>query len=158
MSFRLRLTLFFVIIVVLPMVSLAVLVTQIASDSETGKPDARLSAELHTATTVYAGSNPPASRVANEIAADVASDPEASAALRSGSPAELHALARTYAGRDDAVAVRFTDSSGNRATVGAVTVAKVDSGGDATWHATGVARAKGPLTCSISGVSRTAVP
>ncbi len=41
MSFRLRLTLFFVIIVVLPMVALAVLVSQIASDSESGKADAR---------------------------------------------------------------------------------------------------------------------
>lgn len=54
--------------------------------------------------------------------------------------------------------VRFTDDSGNRVSDGAVTVAKVDSGKDATWRATGVARAKGPLTCSISGVSRTAVP
>ena len=54
--------------------------------------------------------------------------------------------------------VRFTDSSGNRVSEGAVTVAKVDSGGDATWKATGVARAKGPLTCEVSGVSRTAVP
>jgi hypothetical protein len=54
--------------------------------------------------------------------------------------------------------VRFTDSSGNRVSEGAVTVAKVDAGGDATWRATGVARAKGPLTCDVTGVSRTAVP
>ena len=55
MSFRVRLTLFFVLIVVLPIVALAVLVSQVASDSESGKVDARLSAGLRTATTVSAG-------------------------------------------------------------------------------------------------------
>jgi diguanylate cyclase (GGDEF)-like protein len=118
MSFRLRLTLFFVIIVVLPMIALAVLVSQIASDSESGKADARLSAELQTATTVYENTQADSGRVANQIAADVAADPAAAATLRDGTPAELQALARTYADRDDAVAVRITDSAGNRATVG----------------------------------------
>ena len=68
MSFRLRLTLFFVIIVVLPMIALAVLVSQIASDSESGKTDARLSAELHTATAGYESAQADSRRVAQPVA------------------------------------------------------------------------------------------
>src|SRR5215208_2705847 len=41
-SFRGRLTLFFLLIVVLPMIAVAVLVTQIVTDSTNGKVDARL--------------------------------------------------------------------------------------------------------------------
>ncbi len=134
MSFRLRLTLFFVIIVVLPMVALAVLVSQIASDSETGKADARLSAELRTATTVYENAQADSRRVAGEIAADLAADPSATETLRAGTTPELEALARTYAGRDDVAAVRITDSAGDRVTVGegppvaAASVALTDAG------------------------------
>ena len=53
LSFRLRLTLFFVLIVVLPIVALAVVVVQVASDSADGKADARLDAGLRAATTLY---------------------------------------------------------------------------------------------------------
>ncbi len=118
MSFRLRLTLFFVIIVVLPMIALAVLVSQIASDSESGKADARLSAELHTATTVYENAQADSRRVAGEIASEVAADPSAAAVLRDGTTPELEALARTYAGRGDVATLRITDVDGDQVTVG----------------------------------------
>jgi hypothetical protein len=62
--------------------------------------------------------------------------------------------------KDSAYAFRvtFTDSSGNKVSDGAVTVAKVDAGGDATWDTSGVARAKGDVKCDVENVSRTAVP
>ncbi|MET0824370.1 MAG: diguanylate cyclase [Solirubrobacterales bacterium] len=98
MSFRLRLTLFFVLIVVLPIVALMVLVSEIAADSESGKVDARLSAGLRTATTVYdaaqAESRPLASRVADRLAAD----PAATEALRSGDRGELEDVADDLVG------------------------------------------------------------
>ena len=53
MSFRRRLTLFFVVIVVLPMVALGAIVVQLAGSAETGKADAGLSAALETALGVY---------------------------------------------------------------------------------------------------------
>ena len=46
LSFRTRLTLFFVLIVVLPMVAVGVLVTQLGAESRTGKADVRLSEAL----------------------------------------------------------------------------------------------------------------
>jgi diguanylate cyclase (GGDEF)-like protein len=96
MSFRLRLTLFFVIIVVLPMIALAVLVSQIAADSESGKADARLSAGLRTATTVYEEAQEDSAAAARRIAGDLAADPDAVAALRDGSEEDLRELAREY--------------------------------------------------------------
>ena len=53
MSFRGRLTLFFLLIVVLPMIAVAVLVTQVTTQSRNGKADARLAAGLGTALSVY---------------------------------------------------------------------------------------------------------
>jgi diguanylate cyclase (GGDEF)-like protein len=109
---------FFVLIVVLPMVALAVLVSQIASDSESGKANARLSAELRTATTVYEQAQTDSRRVAGEVAAKVAADPTAIATLRSGTRADLKALARRYAAEPGIAALRLADAGGNQATVG----------------------------------------
>ena len=53
--------------------------------------------------------------------------------------------------------ISFVDSSGNKVTDGGSAVAKVDPGTSATWHAGGAADAKGPLTCKVAGVTRTAV-
>ena len=53
MSFRTRLTLFFFLIVVLPMIAVAVLVLQLSGESRTGKADARLTAGLETALSIY---------------------------------------------------------------------------------------------------------
>jgi hypothetical protein len=80
-------------------------------------------------------------------------DPSGGRPTASGSISNGSSKDSAYAFR-----VRFTDASGNRVSEGAVTVAKVHAGGDATWRATGVARAKGPLTCDLAGVTRTAVP
>jgi diguanylate cyclase (GGDEF)-like protein len=53
MTFRRRLILFFVLIVVLPMVAVALLVTQVADEWRTGKADARLDASVETALSLF---------------------------------------------------------------------------------------------------------
>jgi diguanylate cyclase (GGDEF)-like protein len=117
-SFRLRLTLFFVLIVVVPMVALAVLVSQIAADSESGKADARLGAGLRTATTVYESAQSDSRDVAGRIADELAADPAAEATLRDGDRSDLRALARSYAGTAGAATVEITDADGDHAIGG----------------------------------------
>jgi diguanylate cyclase (GGDEF)-like protein len=70
MSFRGRLTLFFLLIVVLPMIALAVLVTQIVSDSTNGKADARLAEGLDSALTLYRDDAAEAQDAATKVAED----------------------------------------------------------------------------------------
>jgi diguanylate cyclase (GGDEF)-like protein len=92
-SFRGRLTLFFLLIVVLPMIAVAVLVTQVTSESESGKADARLAQGLDTALTTYRDAAGDAERAAQRFA----NHPAVGAALRSGDPARIEALARRLA-------------------------------------------------------------
>ncbi len=54
--------------------------------------------------------------------------------------------------------VTFNDPAGNKVSDGAVTVSEVKPGATATWHADGAQSAKGPLTCAVTNVVRTAVP
>jgi diguanylate cyclase (GGDEF)-like protein len=77
MSFRGRLRLFFVLIVILPMIALAIVLFVLTTRSETGKADAGLAAGMRTAFAVHEGQ---ARQTADE-ARRVASDPELRAAL-----------------------------------------------------------------------------
>ena len=95
-SFRLRLTLFFVLIVVLPMVALAVLVSQVASDSRAARRTLALSAELGTATTVFEHVQADSRRAAGEIANEIAADPAAVSVMRAATDAAAR-LARGQA-------------------------------------------------------------
>jgi diguanylate cyclase (GGDEF)-like protein len=70
MSFRRRLTLFFVLIVIVPMVSVAVVLFRLISDNEDGKADARLAAEQRVAINLYGDSRDRAARALERIAAD----------------------------------------------------------------------------------------
>jgi hypothetical protein len=54
--------------------------------------------------------------------------------------------------------VKFKDSSGNSEGDGLAVIAKVGAGSTASWHADGSLSAKGPLTCSLSSVTRNASP
>jgi diguanylate cyclase (GGDEF)-like protein len=85
MSFRGRLTLFFLLIVVLPMIALAVLVTQISIDSTNGKADARLAEGLDSALTLYRDD----AAAARDAAKQAAHDPIVTAALNSSDPSAL---------------------------------------------------------------------
>jgi len=89
-SFRSRLTVFFLLIVVLPMVAIAALVVSIANDSRSGKADARLAQGLATAQALYRDDLRASGRAANAIA----SEPAFQAALRVGSPAQVAGAVR----------------------------------------------------------------
>ena len=93
MSFRGRLTLFFLLIVVMPMIAVAVLVTQVTTQSRNGKADARLAAGLESALTLYRDDAMDARRAANALG----QDPALAAALQSGDRAQIAAAARTGA-------------------------------------------------------------
>jgi diguanylate cyclase (GGDEF)-like protein len=70
MSFRTRLTSFFVLIVVLPMIAVGFLVFRLISDSEQGKADARANGLATTAASVYQSWIATARADAREIAGD----------------------------------------------------------------------------------------
>jgi hypothetical protein len=62
--------------------------------------------------------------------------------------------------KDSAFVIRigFYDSSGNRVSDGADSLSGVGAHTSAPWHVTGATSAKGPLTCKVLDVRRTAVP
>jgi diguanylate cyclase (GGDEF)-like protein len=114
MSFRGRLTLFFLLIVVLPMIAVAVLVIHVTSESETGKADARLDASLDAALGTYEADVAEAERAAKQFA----SNPSVASALRSGDPEQIEALAG-LAARNGIRSLVIRDPSGEvLATIG----------------------------------------
>jgi diguanylate cyclase (GGDEF)-like protein len=108
LSFRRRLTLFFVLIVVLPMIALAVLVNEVAGDSESGKADARLAAGLETAISIYERSV----QDAQEAGRALGQEPELGAALDSGDPARIESVAQRLASENGVVALQIVDPQG----------------------------------------------
>jgi diguanylate cyclase (GGDEF)-like protein len=83
-SFRARLRLFFVLLVIVPMIALAVVLFALTAESETGKADAGISGASRTAFGVYED----AARAAEPALREVASDRRLRAALASGSGVE----------------------------------------------------------------------
>ena len=110
MSFRGRLTLFFLLIVVLPMIAVAVLVTQVTTQSRNGKADARLAAGLDTALSIYQDDAAAVQRAANALGRD----PSLGAALQSGNPTEIASAARAGAQREGIKSLVIRDPSGTR--------------------------------------------
>ena len=108
MSFRGRLTLFFLLIVVLPMVAVAVLVTHVTNESESGKADARLDAGLDAALATYRADAAEAEQAAKRFARDSA----AASALRSGDPAQIKAVARRLAAQVGIRSLVIRDADG----------------------------------------------
>ncbi len=72
MSFRNRLTLFFVLIVVVPMVAVAFVLFRLIADNESGKADARLAGSFGTALNLYREDRARAEVAGAKIGADVA--------------------------------------------------------------------------------------
>jgi diguanylate cyclase (GGDEF)-like protein len=115
MSYRGRLTLFFVLIVVLPMVAVAVLVSQVTTQSRNGKADATLATGLDTATALYRDDV----QAAKGASTRLAQDPALGVALRSGDSARIVSTARRLANRYGVDALVLRDASGRQlATVG----------------------------------------
>jgi diguanylate cyclase (GGDEF)-like protein len=86
MSFRSRLTLFFVAIVIVPMASMAIVLFRLLSDNEHGKGDARIAARQEAAIHLYEDARRNSAAVARRIAA---TDAPLAAALRSGKRARI---------------------------------------------------------------------
>jgi len=89
MSFRNRLTLFFVLIVVVPMVAVAFVLFRLIADNESGKADARLAAKQETAINLYQEARNEADRAAVAIGRDV----PLARALRANDPKALRTRA-----------------------------------------------------------------
>jgi diguanylate cyclase (GGDEF)-like protein len=83
MSFRARLTLFFVLIVIVPMVSVAFVLFRLISDNETGKADAGAGAAAQTAANLYDDDR----READVVVTAVGADDQLARALRDGDTA-----------------------------------------------------------------------
>src|SRR3954454_19216495 len=91
MSFRTRLTLFFVLIVIFPMVSVAVVVFRLISDNETAKVEARLAEGPAAAIGLSDEARQNAPRARRRVGAD----PQFVQAVRNGDQAQAQARART---------------------------------------------------------------
>jgi diguanylate cyclase (GGDEF)-like protein len=117
LSFRRRLTLFFFLIVVLPMVGLGVLVTQLSRESSTGKADARLASSIESALSVYGDEFVESRQAAHEAARH---EPLVEA-LRDRRPEAMQDAARSLIARLDLAAI---------AVVGAGGKSFVDTGSD----------------------------
>src|SRR5438067_579 len=93
MSFRARLTTFFLLIVVIPMVAVGFLVFRLISDSELGKTDARANGVLSVATSIYESESLAASSDARALARELGSEPGLGGADPAGVRRSVGALA-----------------------------------------------------------------
>ncbi len=94
MSFRTRLTSFFVLIVVVPMAAVGFLVFRLIDDSQSGKADARASAVASTAESAYRNASMQASLRARAVAGELALVPPAKLDARAHVLAAQAGLAR----------------------------------------------------------------
>jgi diguanylate cyclase (GGDEF)-like protein len=94
MSFRTRLSSFFVLIVVVPMAAVGFLVFRLIDDSQSGKADARASAVAGTAASVYGNASTEASLRARAVASALALTPPAKLEGRARGLAAQIGLAR----------------------------------------------------------------
>jgi diguanylate cyclase (GGDEF)-like protein len=93
-SFRSRLLLFFMIIVIVPMVAVALVLFSITGDSETGKADAQIAQGLRASFAIYDRER----TAARPKAEEVARDPLLAVALTKGDRAAVARVARGYKG------------------------------------------------------------
>ncbi|MFN2611857.1 MAG: diguanylate cyclase [Solirubrobacterales bacterium] len=101
MSFGRRLILFFLLIVMLPMLAVGGLLLQVTSESRTGKADAQLAAGLDTALALADEQT----AVAQQLASRFASDPGLAHALRGVRAPALRSVAAGLAAKPEVVAV-----------------------------------------------------
>jgi diguanylate cyclase (GGDEF)-like protein len=105
-NFRAKLRLFFLLLVVVPMIALAIVLFTLTSRSETGKADAGISAGVRTAFGIYEDY----AATAGPVLREVASDPQLSAAIESGVGIEQRM--QQLVGRDGIVEIRLRDPEG----------------------------------------------
>ena len=114
MSFRNRLTLFFVAIVIVPMVSVAFVLFSLISDNEKGKADAELRAQQAAARNVYRRDVDQAGKLALRIGSDV----RLARALRQGDDEAAQKRAGELLRQLGAARIRIADRQGTRVDVG----------------------------------------
>src|SRR5688572_25435945 len=114
MSFRNRLTLFFVAIVIVPMLSVAFVLFSLIADNENGKADARLASRQQLAVNLYRADTESAGRLAGRVGADR----RLATALRTGDDAAAERRARTLLRDLGLVRIRIMDRRGERLDVG----------------------------------------
>ena len=108
MNFRARLGLFFVLLVIVPMIALAVVLFTLTSRSETGKADAGISAGARTAFGVYEE----AATDAAPALRHVASDPRLTQAIATNRG--VHARMRQLVGRRGVVTIELRTAGSGR--------------------------------------------
>jgi diguanylate cyclase (GGDEF)-like protein len=123
------------LIVVLPMAALAVVVSQIASDSANGKTDAHLDGGLRAASTLYQRAQDESQAAAGVAAHGIAAQPSEIAALENGAASDLKVIAKSLVGQGVvAVELRANNAATGRAgdtdAIAASTVKLVDDAGD----------------------------
>jgi diguanylate cyclase (GGDEF)-like protein len=96
MSFRTRLTSFFILIVVVPMIAVAFLVFRLISDSEQGKTDARADGVLDAATSLYQSESLAGGADARSIARALSSRPATAPAWDSRARAMTASVATQF--------------------------------------------------------------
>src|SRR5918995_1598271 len=104
-NFRARLRLFFVLLVIVPMIALAVVLFTLTARSETGKADAGIAAGTRTAFSLYEERAAAAGPAVREVAAD----PQLTAALASGTGIRQR-LDQLVGGPSDIVAIELRSS------------------------------------------------
>jgi diguanylate cyclase (GGDEF)-like protein len=114
MSFRKRLTLFFVAIVIVPMLSVAFVLFSLIADNENGKADARLAARQELAIRLYGDDT----ESAGKLAAQIGADRELATALRTGDDAAAKARAEELVRELGAARILITDRRGARIDAG----------------------------------------
>jgi diguanylate cyclase (GGDEF)-like protein len=108
-NFRARLRLFFVLLVIVPMIALAVVLFTLTARSETGKADAGIGAGTRTAFSLYEERAAAAGPAVHEVAAD----PQLTAALASGTGIRQR-LEQLVGGPSDIVAIELRSSRQGR--------------------------------------------
>ena len=105
MSFRRRLTLFFVILVIVPMIAVTAVLFRLISTNETGKANANLSARTRVAAQVYhQDANSPMAVAAATL---IARDPALGAAVMSGNVPAASARARMLLGTGGVIRIAW---------------------------------------------------
>ena len=103
MSFRGRLAIFFILIVILPMIALAIVLFSLTESSETGKADAGIAQGSRTAFAVHEA----AARQTAAEARAVAADPRLRQALADGRTADARArIGELVGGEIEAIEIR----------------------------------------------------
>jgi diguanylate cyclase (GGDEF)-like protein len=108
-NFRARLRLFFVLLVIVPMIALAVVLFTLTSRSETGKADAGISAGTRTAFAIYEESAATAGPAVHELVAD----PQLADAISSGRGIQQR-MEQLVGGRSGIVAIELRSSDAGR--------------------------------------------